>query len=460
MPKSKDRVAQQCTGEGLAPRALAPLLEGLIPLELGGDGHARLRDLDARTAEGLPPERRDALRKLVRQTVHERMGRFPREILDHPLPSPAVVLRTLSLDWRISDCLRRLLPILPTDTSWTIRRYLSISRFRAAFLLEVLVRLEAHQDRGAPRVAQMSSVDPFDEGLVLARWLRHLKSRLPLTESEAHRALARMGFQDPDASVSELARRAEEHGLVVPFRVVRQRGCIFVVAPEQAAGVTALTTAAARAIQHWGLASVREIVKHVRVVHGHGPGHGPPPARAPGSTGARRSRTTNANRIVDGKLARTVLSSLPQFSWLDRKLGWFWFRDCPNRLLRALGKIFSVTTSVKLDVLLAAIFRAEAQAGGPRPSRRALESACAQLPGCRLDGDDVRMEAALYRAEWLSPTELSLVDLLEKSGGAASTTAIQRMALACGIAPGTFWRTVRASPVVLTLPAATLMLVR
>jgi hypothetical protein len=70
------------------------------------------------------------------------------------------------------------------------------------------------------------------------------------------------------------------------------------------------------------------------------------------------------------------------------------------------------------------------------------------------------MDAALDRAEWLSPTELSLVDLLEKSGGAASTTAIQRMAMACGIAPGTFWRTVRASPVVLTLPAATLMLVR
>jgi hypothetical protein len=162
---------------------------------------------------------------------------------------------------------------------------------------------------------------------------------------------------------------------------------------------------------------------------------------------------------VDRKLARTVLSSLPRFSWLDQKLGWFWFRDCPNRLLRALGKIFSVTTSVKMDVLLAAVFRAEAQALGPRPSRRALESACAQLPGCRLDGDDVRMEAALDRAEWLSPTELSLVDLLEKSGGAASTSAIQRMAMACGIAPGTFWRTVRASPVLLTLPA-TMMLVR
>jgi hypothetical protein len=289
--------------------------------------------------------------------------------------------------------------------------------------------------------------------------LRQLKSRLPLTESEAHGALARMGFDDADASLTELARRAESHGLVVPFRVVRQRGCIFVVAPEQAAGVTALTTAAARAIQHWGLASVREIVKHVRVVHG----HGAPSARATEPNRASRmtntSRMTGACRIVDGKLARTVLSSLPQFSWLDQKLGWFWFRDCPNRLLRALGKIFSVTTSVKLDVLLAAVFRAEAQAGGPRPSRRALESACAQLPGCRLDGDDVRMDAALDRAEWLSPTELSLVDILEKSGGAASTSAIQRMAMACGIAPGTFWRTVRASPVVLTL-SATLVLVR
>jgi hypothetical protein len=261
------------------------------------------------------------------------------------------------------------LPILPTDTSWTIRRYLSISRFRAAFLLEVLVRLEAHRDRAAAPAAPEPSIDPFDEGLVLARWLRHLKSRLPLTESEAHHALARMGFQDEDASVTELARRAEGHGLLVPFRVVRQRGCTFVVAPEQAAGVTALTTAAARAIQHWGLASVREIVKHVRVVHG----HGAPSAGATGSKGASRtSRTTNASRIVDGKLARTVLSSLPQFSWLDRKLGWFWFRDCPNRLLRALGKIFSVTSSVKLDVLLAAVFRAEIHAGGLRPSRRAL----------------------------------------------------------------------------------------
>jgi hypothetical protein len=395
------------------------------------------------------------------------MGRFPKEILDHPLPSPAVVLRTLPLEWRTSDCLRRLLPILPTDTSWTIRRYLSISRFRAAFLLEVLVRLEAHDDRrGAGAVPTppaacrpCSAYALLDEGLALARWLRQLKSRLPLTESEAHGALARMGFDDADASLTELARRAESHGLVVPFRVVRQRGCIFVVAPEQAAGVTALTTAAARAIQHWGLASVREIVKHVRVVHG----HGAPSARATEPNRASRmtntSRMTGACRIVDGKLARTVLSSLPQFSWLDQKLGWFWFRDCPNRLLRALGKIFSVTTSVKLDVLLAAVFRAEAQAGGPRPSRRALESACAQLPGCRLDGDDVRMDAALDRAEWLSPTELSLVDILEKSGGAASTSAIQRMAMACGIAPGTFWRTVRASPVVLTL-SATLVLVR
>lgn len=433
----------------LAPRALGPALDDLIPDSLGGDGRVRLRELDASATGALDPARREALRRFIYRTLQNRLTRLPQEVLDHRLPSPAIVLRGYPLDWRTTDCLRKLLPLLPGDTDWTVGRYLTIAKFKAASLLDVLGAFEAGDDI-SDEAANASSSAPRAQSTdtsTLARCLKDLKSRLPLTAPAANRAIVELGQAGREGSITELVKQAEAEGLVVPFRIVRQGACTFVVAPEQAAGVLALYAAAVHVVRHWGLASVRQIVKHVRVLHG----------QTAGASGA--GDATAERRFVDGRLARTVLSSLPRFSWLDRKLGWFWFRDCPNRLVRALGKVFSVTTSIGLDVLQTALFRSARPAGVAQPSRRAIESACAQLPGCRLEGAHVRVDAALDRTEWLSPTELSLVELLERAGGSGRTSTIHRMALACGIAPGTFWRTVRGSPIVRT-HLSTLALVR
>lgn len=173
-------------------------------------------------------------------------------------------------------------------------------------------------------------------------------------------------------------------------------------------------------MQSWGLASVKQIVRHVRVLHRH---------------------------AIDNRIATAVLSSLPRFSWLDEKAGWFWFKDRPNRLVRALGKVFSVARRISLSDLLTAVLRS--YGFRERPGRRVIESACEQLPGFRVDGDWVTIERVLDRDEWLSPTELSLVEMLEQTGGVASSSSLSRIARAWGISLTTLRLAICRSPVII-----------
>ncbi len=109
-----------------------------------------------------------------------------------------------------------------------------------------------------------------------------------------------------------------------------------------------------------------------------------------------------------------VLADLPDFRWIDRPNGWFWFVGHSNPLLEDLRRILCVAPRISLSRLSQALFRVRP---GPWPSLEALPRICAQVPGARISGGELTLDGRLARSVHLSENENWLVATLEAAGG-------------------------------------------
>src|SRR5207247_4755781 len=78
------------------------------------------------------------------------------------------------------------------------------------------------------------------------------------------------------------------------------------------------------------------------------------------------------------EFVRRLLSAHRAFQWLDRRQGWFWFRNPRSALLRTIEKILSVGGTVRLADLARTLFRRRPP---PMiPPVRVLGRLCRQVP--------------------------------------------------------------------------------
>jgi hypothetical protein len=389
---------------------------------------------------------------------------------DVHLPNPATLIGSVPLEGRTYTLLRRRVDGTPVAGTWTVAQYLAIKGFGARALIDVLSALEAqivvpptalpsgpfdlpvipapplaatlaaeleaiarwHRGRCNSRGPDRPSADdPRHRGTpLLDRALRLIGEALPLSTDAAVAVVRPLGGHDnstsaTDVSFDEIANAAVRLGRPTPFRRVRIGALDLLVRWNDVDAARHVHNIATRMAYDWGIPQIEAVAERLSVVTGH-----------------RRS-----NDFIE-----RVLSAHPDFAWLDRTAGWFWFRGRHSRLHDGIAKIFSVATRVDLRTLGLLLFRNRPTPD--RPSTLALRNALAALSQITVAGDLVTVPTPLDRQTHLSRVERDVVPLFERHGPVLTAQGLRRIG---HWDPGTWSeidRTLRTSPLFQEAPGA------
>ena len=155
-----------------------------------------------------------------------------------------------------------------------------------------------------------------------------LAERLPISMERLEDVLRGQGLSPAPKNLTEIARLFRTPRGRPPFRIVRGGGMEIAVNRDAFAMATGLVTAAVNMVRFWGLASAPAVID--------------------------RTRAQIRSPVVE-PAAMDLLAALPRARWLDDARKWFTLNAPNGRLEVALDKIFSLTASVKLDELIAAL---------------------------------------------------------------------------------------------------------
>lgn len=149
-------------------------------------------------------------------------------------------------------------------------------------------------------------------------------------------------------------------------------------------------------------------------------------------------------------IALIISSSRPDFKWLDKENGWFWFDKIPrNRLLNVIRKILSVNNIVDISELRAGIKRFH-RMDGVIPPRKILFELCKQLPWCRVDGRKIMAEPALdWDKELKGSIEWAICAIFKKKNSLMTFEQLQEECLAIGMNDNSFKQYASYSPIIL-----------
>lgn len=147
----------------------------------------------------------------------------------------------------------------------------------------------------------------------------------------------------------------------------------------------------------------------------------------------------------EARLISAVLSSQPDFRWLDRHSGWFWLADTPrNRAVCRVHKMLSVANPLALAELRAGLGRM----GSPVAPESALLEFCRQIDGLSVRGDMIYADPGIESAAVLNKTEREIFQLLSENGGCMSNSELISQSCVLGIKRPTFYQCVSYSPIV------------
>jgi hypothetical protein len=265
---------------------------------------------------------------------------------------------------------------------------------------------------------------------LLNRAVQIIARRLPASSPEIHRRLvaARLVREQEPVDLAQIERAARFCTIPVRFSILRRDGFAVAVLPAQLPAATTVYGLAIRAVVNWGLALM--------------------------------SRITFQADVANPGFAKAILSARPNFDWLDKGRGWFWFRSERNPLVRAIEKVLHVAGGpVALDDLFASLFRRWTPDNVP--SRRALHAICQQASRLRVNAgmvdlaagkapepDDTAHPAGLA-SNPLSASEQAVVMLFRHYGPRVEGHRLPELGAALGISAGPLGRVLRASPFVL-----------
>ncbi len=151
---------------------------------------------------------------------------------------------------------------------------------------------------------------------------------------------------------------------------------------------------------------------------------------------------------VDDALVTAVVCESAGFVWLERRTGWFYLPSvAKNAVVSRVAKVLSVTGAVRLAELHAGIRRDERMREFVMPEY-ILAELCERLPGVRVRGEVVYAEQRQAPEDVLETTELTLLRLLEQSGGEADRHELEHACLAAGMKASSFNNRIAYSPIV------------
>jgi hypothetical protein len=251
---------------------------------------------------------------------------------------------------------------------------------------------------------------------VLDRCLEIAAAAGPSHAVEVESTLTAAGDLPTSMSLSDLLCIAEQFGRPTGFTVVESGTTRLVVAPDTDRLIPEIQQAARRAVEHWGVATIEEVVAKV----------------APS---------------VKPELVARVLASSPGFGWLDEAGGWFWLSTRRNRLLNHVRKVLAVATQGLAVAALRDAVRRHYRWQGVAPPRRVLLEVCRRTAGLEVQRDVVRAKPPLHTARELSPTEQTLVQILLQHGGVMARLPFQDACVAAGMNRSTFMVYLDYSPV-------------
>jgi hypothetical protein len=153
---------------------------------------------------------------------------------------------------------------------------------------------------------------------------------------------------------------------------------------------------------------------------------------------------------VDDGLVTAVVSEADDFSWLERRSGWFFLPSvAKNAVVSRLHKILSLTGTARLDDLHAGIRRDERMREFVMPEY-ILAELCDRLPGVSVSGDVVISRPRRAPEDTLEGTELTLFRALRSTGGEADRHELERLCRAAGMKASSFANRVAYSPIIRT----------
>jgi hypothetical protein len=400
-------------GEPIVPRLLRPLVFERHPTPYGDrDGELIARDeLGADAWKRHPPETCRRVSLLVVDRVQTRLRALPAPIRDTLLPSPEAAL-ALPIERRTISTLRRAGIARNDGEPWTVGRYLAIRRFGGRALVDLLAAFEARTGVALPTLANVGVADDR----ALERLLLAIARRLPIAEHQLDVDRGHAVERADPLDVAGLLRSAAQLGHELSFRVIELGGTRVVVHLPDLTAARAAYRIAVRTVRTLGAATLDGIAGQVRAT----------------------TRTA-----IDAKFVEGLLSGLPNFRWLDRDGGWFWFVQRSNPLLANLRKVLSVVPRLSLPRMASVLFRMRA---GPRPSPTVVQGLCRAVPEVHVADGMVTVDKALDRRAHLNEEETRVVRFLETTRAGLSDVQLRWLVREVGLAWTPVSRLLRSSP--------------
>jgi hypothetical protein len=348
------------------------------------------------------------------------LRRLPPQLLETELPEPATILKSWTIGQRTRGSLERIMSAGKGTAKRCVRDYVRASRMGPHGLVDMLsAREEALAPPPSPRLDDPTAKSALEGAARVDELSAAIRSLLPMSAADLGKALVAAGLTTRALSFEDVVDALKEAGLPTPFRVVRRAGATVLVAPENLAAAETLLTSAVHFVFHWGLCTTRALV-------------------------ARLQALTTVS--FDDAAVGRVLTSIPQFRWLDEESGWFSFIGPGSRASLAIRKVFAVTARVSCrDLRLALSKQIEAFSDVPE---RALEAYLFDVAGCAVVDGWVEPRAPLDPAP-LGYSERALVELLRRHGGDVATNSLRDEACQLGVTVSTARRLLRTSPLLI-----------
>jgi hypothetical protein len=256
---------------------------------------------------------------------------------------------------------------------------------------------------------------------VTDRCLAWLAGRLPAPVERLEAALRVDGFTRVGLGLDHVAVAAKLLGRATPLRIARVGTGRLAVGLEQLSAVPAIVEAATKEVFYHGLTTIRAIYEIV------------------------------VGRFPDGVNEPLVLETLQlvdSFQWLDRGAGWFRLASITRHgLPRTIDKILAVAGRLSVAELREAVGRNRRMWKAAPPACVLLEF-CRQIPGVRIDGDQVISDPPRDWRRTLAGVELRLVEILQQQGPVMERGVLEDLCLASGINRFSFHAFIACSPVI------------
>ena len=256
---------------------------------------------------------------------------------------------------------------------------------------------------------------------VMDRTLEFLDARLPCSVETLEQEMRESGLTVIGLRLENIESAARLLGRPVPFTLVTIDRGRLAVRLSQEAIPPAITELAKKEIYYHGVARVQEIVDLL----------------AP-----------RFLEQVGSQLVAETLQLVHGFSWLDRSDGWFRIASIARHgLPKAIDKVLAVAGRIAVEELAVAVSRNRRMWKTPPPESMLLEF-CRQMPGVRIEGDQIFADPPRAWEDALTGVELQLVRILKEHGPVMDRGALEDLCVGHGMNRFSFHAFIACSPVI------------